>query len=88
VVRRLERLKKYPNSARHAGQQGQAMVVMTVTSGGHVQQARLTKSTGHQILDDEVMALTRRVDPLPAFPSELDRTEITLEVPVNFNLKR
>jgi protein TonB len=63
------------------------MVVFVVNSQGRVQSTRLTKSTGHPALDDEVMALLRRVDPFPAFPPELDRREVTVQLPVDFKLR-
>jgi protein TonB len=87
VTQRLEHGKRYPSAARNAGLQGRAVVEFTVNSAGRVLAARLAESSGHQPLDDEVLSLVRRVDPLPKFPPELDRQRLTLRVPLDFRLR-
>jgi protein TonB len=88
VVRRLEHSKKYPQMARRDGIQGQVIVAFRVSSRGEIKAPRIAKSSGHQILDEEAMALLRRVGTLPPFPPELDRQEVSLEVPLNFTMRR
>ena len=87
VTRRLEHGKRYPSAARNAGIQGRAVVTFTVNSSGRVLSASLSQSAGHQSLDDEVMSLVKRVDPLPAFPPELNRSQVTIRVPLNFRIR-
>jgi protein TonB len=86
VTRRLEQHKKYPRSARNAGRQGKAIILFKVNSKGKVLSAKIVQSTGHQILDDEVMSLINRAQPLPSFPPELEQSELTIRVPLDFSL--
>ena len=87
VVRQLQRHKKYPQSARSQHIQGQVTVAFTVTRDGSVHSPRLAKSSGHKILDDEVMAMLRRASPMPPIPRELARDSVSLKVPIAFSIR-
>jgi protein TonB len=87
VQRKLERSKKYPPSARNAKMEGTVTVRFTINRAGQVVQSQMVKSSGFPILDDEVMALLRRVNPFPEFPKEMTDSSITLTAPIRFSLK-
>jgi protein TonB len=87
VQRKLERYKKYPPSARNSKQEGTVTVRFTINRSGKVVSSQLVKGSGFPILDDEVMALLRRVDPFPEFPKELSDNQITLTAPIRFSLR-
>jgi protein TonB len=82
VRSRMDRNKKYP--ARSEAKSGVVEVNFTIHSDGKVTGARIVASSGHAALDDEVMALVRRVTPFAPIPAELQREQLNLTVPVVF----
>ncbi|MDR0882192.1 MAG: energy transducer TonB [Candidatus Adiutrix sp.] len=86
ILHKMERGKKYPPAARARKLTGVAKVHLVVDRGGRVLSSSLAKSSGHPELDAEVLALVRRVSPLPSFPGEMTQASIKLTIPVNFSL--
>jgi protein TonB len=82
----MDRNKKYP--ARGRDLTGQVGVNFTVRSDGSVTGAKIVSSSGHELLDDEVMALVRRVQPFSPIPAELGKDSINITVPVVFSGRR
>jgi len=62
----LARYKQYPAAARSAGAQGTAGVSFSIDGSGRVTAVQLSKSSGHAIIDQEVVAMVRRASPFPA----------------------
>jgi protein TonB len=87
IRRRLERNKKYPPAAQARRITGLVTVSFTVSRSGAVSGTRLVGSSGQSLLDDEVMALLRRVSPLPPIPSEVTQNSVTLTVPISFSVR-
>ncbi|MDR0881476.1 MAG: energy transducer TonB [Candidatus Adiutrix sp.] len=87
IRRRLERNKKYPPAAQSKRITGVATISFTVHRNGSVSGARLVRSSGQNILDDEVLALLRRVAPLPPIPPEVTQNSVTLTVPISFSVR-
>jgi periplasmic protein TonB len=54
---------------------------------GHVLARRIAKSSGYPDLDDEVMAMILRAQPLPPFPASMPQTRLDLTVPIRFSLQ-
>ncbi|MDR2200106.1 MAG: energy transducer TonB [Deltaproteobacteria bacterium] len=87
VQKKLVRYKKYPPAARNGKMEGTVTVKFTIARSGKVVSSQLIKTSGAPILDDEVMALLRRVDPFPEFPKEIQEATMTLTVPIRFTIK-
>lgn len=86
IIAHLEKHKRYPPEARMRRHQGVAYIQFTVDRQGKVLSYKLYRSSSSQHLDDEVLALIVRAQPLPPIPA--DRPEQTLDfvVPVQFSL--
>ena len=87
VRKRLNSSKKYPPSARAQKLEGVATVSFILAPDGRLISSRLVKSSGHAVLDDEVMALLRRVSPLPRRPQNLPQDNLSLTVPIQYSLR-
>ncbi|MGY3606687.1 MULTISPECIES: TonB family protein [unclassified Bradyrhizobium] len=83
----LLRFKQYPPGAKSAGQQGIASVVFTLSRGGQVTSSRLGRSSGNPALDAEVVAMVRRAQPFPPFPSDMKHPAMGFNVPISFSLR-
>ena len=87
IRRRLERYKKYPTSAQIRNIQGTVTVSFTIDRNGGLSSTRLVRSSDHAVLDEEVMALLKRVAPVPPIPKEVSQNSISLTVPIKFSLR-
>jgi protein TonB len=87
IQRKLNRYKKYPPEAKSQALAGQVVVNFSVNRQGQVISSRLVRGSGYQALDQEVMALLKRISPLPPIPSGLNRNTLNLSVPVYFSVR-
>ena len=79
----LERNKVYPRAAQQRRQQGRAMLRVVIDRAGNVTRYELESSSGHEILDREVIAMIQRASPLPSIPSSLNTDRLEIVVPVD-----
>jgi len=83
IAGQLERFKRYPQVAR--GVAGTVFVRFAVNRAGEVIRSEVTKSSGHDALDQEALAILHRASPFPAFPAEKPGEIETYNVPINFH---
>lgn len=86
VLGRLEEFKRYPALAQYRRQQGVTYVRFTMDRSGRVLAARIEKTSGHDLLDQETLALIQRAQPLPKPPAEVPGDRLELVVPIEFFL--
>ena len=77
----------YPRVAQLHQQTGTALLYFTVDRNGRVQDYELRTSTGHELLDREVMALIQRAQPLPAMPEQISQDRLEMLVNIEFVLE-
>jgi periplasmic protein TonB len=87
VVRQLQRFRRYPAAARSRKEEGTVMLSFSVDRAGHVLSRTIARSSGHPDLDDEVMALIARAEPLPPFPASMPQQQMDLTLPMRFTLR-
>lgn len=83
----LERHRDYPTRARRLAQEGTALLYFSMDRSGRVLEARLAQSSGYDLLDQAVMEMIARADPLPPMPQEMAQVRLELVVPVQFSLR-
>jgi protein TonB len=83
----LEREKRYPRLSQQRGEQGTVMLRFTMNRDGKVLTARIERGSGFAALDQEVLALIERAQPLPVFPAEITAAQLELVVPVQFSMR-
>jgi protein TonB len=84
----LERNKRYPTPARRQRLQGTSTVQFSIDRQGRVIAARLTASSGVQILDEEAINVLSRASPLPPPPDDLRGASLELALPIQFQIKQ
>lgn len=87
VLAWLERHKEYPRRARLRRQEGTVALYFVVNRAGAVLEYRLEESSGHRALDEEVLSMIERAQPLPPMPEDMHREHLELIVPVEFFLR-
>jgi len=76
----------YPRLAQVRRWQGEVQIKLRVARDGHVLDARIIASSGHDVLDQEALYTVSRTAPLPPFPGALGEPSITIIVPIRFVL--
>lgn len=83
----LEKHREYPRRARMRRQEGTVLLHFVIDRNGRVLEHRIEKSSGFSILDEEVLKMLQRAQPLPAMPDDIDMEQLALAVPVQFFLR-
>ena len=84
----LEKYKRYPRVAQEQRQQGVVYLRFAIDRQGKVLSSQINKSSGFEVLDDEVLALVQRAQPVPSPPPDIAGDRIELLVPVAFSLRK
>ena len=87
VLARLQQNKRYPSSAESRREQGVVMLSFSVDRSGRVLSRSIARSSGVAALDEEVLAMVQRAQPLPAFPPAMTQPSVNLVVPIRFTLR-
>jgi len=87
LVKHLEQYKRYPGDAQSRGEEGVVMLSFSVDRSGHVLARQVVKSSGFPDLDQEVIAMIARAEPLPPFPADMPDAKLDLTVPIRFSLR-
>ena len=82
----LERHKRYPLKAKRRKQEGVVKLWFKVDTTGRVVNFRVEESSGYATLDDEVVRMLKRAEPLP-LPDESWTDSLVMIVPINFSLR-
>jgi periplasmic protein TonB len=87
LVRQLQRYKRYPSEAQARNEEGVVVLSFSLDRRGRVLAHRIAHSSGFSDLDNEVMAMIMRAEPLPPFPASMPQPRIDLTVPIRFSLR-
>ena len=87
VFQRLEKHKRYPRFAERSGLNGRVVLRFTVRWDGEVIESEILDIVGHNSFGDAAMRALKRVGQLPPFPSEIRRRQITMDVPIVYQLE-
>ena len=87
MLARLQQNKRYPAGAESRREQGVATLSFSVDRNGRVLARSVARSSGVPALDEEVLAMVQRSQPLPAFPPAMTQQSINLVVPIRFTLR-
>ncbi|GEM_PF-2810033 len=86
VLSSIESKKRYPRSAQKRGITGTAILSITIGDTGSLLKSELSKSSGYDVLDSEVILMAERAAPFPNFPEGFKQEQISLLIPVEFQL--
>lgn len=77
--------KRYPHEARINRWQGKVVVRVMIDEHGHLLEARIASSSGHEVLDQDAIAVITRSCPL-ALSQPLGQSQVVLRVPIQYRL--
>ena len=87
VFQKLESYKRYPRAAERSGLNGRVVLRFTVRCDGEVVAPEVVEVVGHNSFRDAALRTLKRVGQLPPFPSDIQRRELLVEVPISYQLE-
>lgn len=86
VKLRIEREKKYPESAKQRQIEGHITIRFIITKTGSISGAEIVKKSGHDSLNKAALAAVKNAAPFQRPPSRFFKGDITLMVTIVFEL--
>ncbi len=87
VAEKIKNAFIYPAKAKEQKLEGSVQLALQLSSVGQVLDAKITQPSGYEVLDTNSLKIIRQASPYPSFPSEIEREEIWINVPIIYNLK-
>jgi len=88
IAQVLARYKEYPPIAQMQGWEGSVTMQLRVAATGRLVQAEVHRSSGHDVLDRQALAMAAKAARFPPPPDALGEREVEVLVPVVFRLER
>ncbi len=82
----LARHRVYPAEAKKHKLEGVVQVRFAIDRDGHLLSAVVHRSAGIELLDAAALDVLRRADPRPKFPKALERSRLSVTLPIDFSL--
>ena len=82
----LAKHKQYPVASRRRGEEGIVKLFFVVDRNGKVLDYRISESSGSKRLDEAVIKMLKKAEPLPAFPADMLQPQLEINVPIAFQL--
>jgi protein TonB len=87
LIAKLNRNKHYPDAASRRGVKGVTLVRFKIDRTGQVIASEVVQSSGSASLDEEALALLKRISPVPPPPDEVTDEMLDNLLPIWFGLK-
>ncbi|MCX4187564.1 energy transducer TonB [Methylophaga sp. OBS4] len=82
----LAKHKRYPAASRRRGEEGIVKLFFVLDRNGKILDYKITESSGSRRLDDAVLSMLKKAEPLPPFPAEMSQPQLEVNVPIAFQL--
>jgi protein TonB len=87
VQKRVTSKWVYPRSAGERGIEGNAVIDFYIAKDGHLEDAKLTRSSGTAILDDAALVAVKLAQPFPPMPDTLCKDSVGITGTFRYKLK-
>jgi TonB family protein len=86
VIKHLQHYKGYPSEALPRSEDCMVLLSFSLDRKGRVLAHHIARSSGCVDLDNDVMDMIMRAEPLPAFPANMPQAQLDLTVPIRFSM--
>ena len=87
VKQKIESCRRYPNWAKKQGFEGVSYLTFILLSNGRIQDIKIIRSSGFDILDEEAVLTVKRAAPFRPIPEQFNCSNLTMEIALVFQLK-
>ena len=88
IKQAIEQNWEYPELALRYGLQGRLSLEFSIGANGQLEQLRIIRSSGSQLLDDEALRAIRTAAPFPPIPSWIKGAPVTVSASMEYNDNR
>jgi len=88
IKQAIEQNWQYPELALRYGLQGRLSLEFAVGSSGELEQLRIVRSSGSQLLDDEALRAIKSAAPFPPIPTWIRGNPLVISVTMEYNDNR
>lgn len=88
IKQMIESQWEYPEMALRYGLQGKLALEFTVSGNGRLEQIRLIRSSGSQLLDDEAVRAIRAAAPFPPIPPWIKSNPLSISASMEYHDSR
>lgn len=87
IFSHIARHKRYPEAARPKRLTGETLVAFRLDAAGQVQDLRVVRPSGAEILDLAALEVLRKASPLPPPPASVQVSAMEFTIPLRFSAK-
>lgn len=84
IKKQIARVRSYPEAAKEHFLKGKASVQFTLLKDGSVEDIKILKSTGHNILDENAMRTIKTAAPFNPFPKRIEMSKISVVADLDY----
>ena len=88
IKQSIEQQWEYPELALRYGLQGRLSLVFTIGSAGQLDQLRITRSSGSELLDQEALRAIKAAAPFPPIPTWIKPNPLTISASMEYHDNR
>jgi len=88
IKQAIEQNWEYPELALRYGLQGRLSLEFAVDANGQLEQLRIIRSSGSQLLDDEALRAIKAAAPFPPIPTWIKGNPLSISVSMEYNDNR
>ena len=86
IIQKIVDNLEYPLEAKKLSLEGSLKLALLLSSKGKVLDAKITKSSGYQILDENALKTAKQIIAYPPSPSGIRKKELWIDIPIIYNL--
>ncbi|MFC1825741.1 energy transducer TonB, partial [Thermodesulfobacteriota bacterium] len=87
IKARIQDHWRYPQGAKKNLIEGRLLVLFSLSRDGNLIQIKITKASGHEILDQEAVRAIRSAAPFPPFPRRISLSRLNIKASIDYRLK-
>lgn len=88
IKQNIEQQWEYPEVALRYGLQGRLSLEFTISGSGHLEQLRMIRSSGSQVLDAEALRAIKAAAPFPPIPSWIRPVPLSISASMEYHDNR
>ena len=88
IKQTIEQQWEYPEMALRYGLQGRLSLEFTIGASGHLEQLRMIRSSGSQLLDEEALRAIKAAAPFPPIPSWIKPVPLSISASMEYHDSR
>lgn len=87
IAVRLKKNKRYPRLSRRNHEEGLVKLTFQLDRSGRVLFFDVSKSSGYDRLDKEVLRMLKKAQPFPPFSDDMEQSTLKVTIPISFALR-